>query len=105
MAGEDAMVERLLLSDKYRYLNDPEDYPGESEIPGWDLYQRESVDQDEFQQLLETASLDRHAEFLPYTPQYEANQIEYELGVAKRLRELELRFPGANRLQLLEMAL
>lgn len=103
--GPDSAVERLMLADKYRYLSEPGDYLDESEIPGMDLDQRQAVDQAVYQQSLETASLNRHSEMVPYSPQYEANQIEYELGVARRLRELELRFPGVNPLQLLEMAL
>lgn len=92
MAGEDPEVSRLLLEDKYRYL-DPEglDLIDEDPIPG------EYLDEEEYQRALEADEI--------YPASVEPKQIGYEEWIAQRVASLKQMHPGATPLQLLGMAM
>lgn len=103
MAGDDPMVQRLLMADKYRYL-EAEDYPSTEAAAVADHLEdfAEFLEGgDEYQEALDGTGFIKQG--LWSVP--EQVEREYEQGVALRLAELRSRYPGVPVLDLVAQAL
>lgn len=114
MAGENPEVARLVLADKYRFLDPDFDFPDdESSVVLEELIHRDAVDQESLQQLLDQTNGTMGVHYTVRDPISGANvkasefeaQSAYEREVLDRLLQLRARFPHEPVLSLLGKAM